>query len=459
MQSDLFISIATNFLSGVCTEATFIYIFYRLFGKNRSWNWILMATIIIDLIIIPATLILQLQFIFVGLGQVSVQGVNCLLNIFFFWIIERKESKKKVTVYIILAYFMWSASFHAIGGPINDIYWSILEKFEDHTMYFIGTIISASIAVVIISAVCYFDKRYNLCRIFYRLPEKVNTWPKIMLFFAAMVVLLSLTEIIERANLSVIVGLGFISIIYVVILMMFIYFRHASMLQEEKTQMQAEMLGQQEMYIQELESIQRSMRSFRHDYKNMMSSLYLQSREGNIEEIEKNIHGLIDDFDENIDRKMNLTVQMANIRISELKSLLYKKITEIQKKGIDFRMEVMYPVDETGMKPLDLSRVLGILLDNAIEAVEQVHGDISLVISSQADGVHIILDNTADQDVDISKIYEDGYSTKGSGRGTGLYSLREITANYENVNLMTECTNLRFIQRIDILNQSDQKIK
>ncbi|WP_237150024.1 hypothetical protein, partial [Metapseudomonas otitidis] len=74
MQSDLFISIAVNFLSGLCTEATFIYIFYRLFGKNRSWSWILTATIIIDLIIIPATLILQLQFIFVGLGQVSVQG-------------------------------------------------------------------------------------------------------------------------------------------------------------------------------------------------------------------------------------------------------------------------------------------------------------------------------------------------------------------------------------------------
>ena len=136
MQSDLFISIAVNFLSGLCTEATFIYIFYRLFGKNRSWSWILTATIIIDLIIIPATLILQLQFIFVGLGQVSVQGVNCLLNIFFFWIIERKESKKKVTVYIILAFFMWSASFHAIGGPINDIYWSIVENFGGHTIYF-----------------------------------------------------------------------------------------------------------------------------------------------------------------------------------------------------------------------------------------------------------------------------------------------------------------------------------
>ena len=179
-----------------------------------------------------------------------------------------------------------------------------------------------------------------------------------------------------------------------------------------------------------------------------------------MEEVEKNIHGLIDEFDENIDRKMNLTVQMANIRISEVKSLLYKKITEIQKKGIDFRMEVMYPVEETGMKPLDLSRVLGILLDNAVEAVEQVHGDISLVISAQADGVHIILDNMGRSRCRYSRRYmRMVIRPKGSGRGTGLYSLREITANYENVNLMTECTNLRFIQRIDILNKSDKKIK
>ena len=452
MQSDLLISIAANFLSGVCTEGTFIYIFYQLFGKKRSWNWILITTIIIDLIIIPVTVMLQLQFIFLGLGQISVQGLNCLLNIFFFWIIERKESKKKVTVYIILAYFMWSASFHAISGPINGIYWRIANNSKGHIMDYIGVIIGAGIALIIIGVVHYFDKRYKLCRIFYRLPEKVNSWLKIVLFFVAMIVLLSLTEIIERANLSVIVGLGFTSIIYVVILMMFIYFRRASILQEEKTQMQTEMLEQQEMYIQELESIQSSMRSFRHDYKNMMSSLYLQSCEGNMEEVEKNIHGLIDKFDENIDRKMNLTVQMANIRISELKSLLYKKITEIQKKGIDFRMEVMYPVEETSMKPIDLSRALGILIDNAIEAAEPVQGNISLVISAQADGVHIILDNTTDQDVDISKIYEDGYSTKGGGRGTGLPSLRKIMEKYPEASLMTEIKSGRFVQKILIAN-------
>lgn len=183
----------------------------------------------------------------------------------------------------------------------------------------------------------------------------------------------------------------------------------------------------------------------------MMSSLYLQSREGNIQEIEKNIHGLIDEFDENIDRKMNLTVQMANIRISEVKSLLYKKITEIQKKRMDFRMEVMYPVDETGMKPLDLSRALGILLDNAIEETEKTGGKISLVVSRQQDAVHIIVENTIEREVDLARIYEEGYSTKGSGRGNGLPGLRRILEKYPGASLMTECENGTFIQRLAIM--------
>ena len=100
------------------------------------------------------------------------------------------------------------------------------------------------------------------------------------------------------------------------------------------------------------------------------------------------------------------------------------------------------------MKPIDLSRALGILLDNAIEAVEHIQGDIFLVISAQANGIHIILDNTAEQDVDISKIYEDGYSTKGSGRGTGLPSLRKIMEKYPEASLMTEINNGRFVQKI-----------
>ena len=320
MQPGLFLQIIIMILQGICTEATFIYVFYLIFGKKRSWRWILPVAVIIELLLIPATYILQLQFIFVGLGQISSMAVNCFLNILIFLFIERKEERKKVCTYIILAFFVWAAAYIALAGIVyNDIIKSFVDGFIERTVY-ANLLLVAPAAVtcfIIAWAANFIDQKYSFHDVFKRI------------------------DIMERANLSTDQSLSFISVLYVIFIMMFLHLIRANIYQEQKTQMQTEMLGQQEMYIQELESIQSSMRSFRHDYKNMMSSLYLQSREGNMEEVEKNIHGLIDEFDENIDRKMNLTVQMANIRISEVKSLLYKKITEIQKKGIDFRMEVM----------------------------------------------------------------------------------------------------------------------
>lgn len=454
MQPDLFFRVIILILQGICTEATFIYLFYLIFGKKRSWRWILPVAVIIDLLIIPVTYILQLQFIFVGLGQISSMAVNCLLNILIFLFIEREEERKKVCTYIILAFFIWAAAYIALAGIINNaIIKSFVDGLKEFTVYanLLLVVPPAVTCLIIVWVANVIDQKYNFHDVFKRIGEKLDYWPRIIFSFIIMAVLLSLPDIMERANLSIDQSLSFISVLYVILVMMFIHLIRANILQEQKTQMQTEMLGQQKMYIQELESIQSSMRSFRHDYKNMMSSLYLQSREGNIQEIEKNIHGLIDEFDENIDRKMNLTVQMANIRISEVKSLLYKKITEIQKKRMDFRMEVMYPVDETGMKPLDLSRALGILLDNAIEETEKTGGKISLVVSRQQDAVHIIVENTIEREVDLARIYEEGYSTKGSGRGNGLTGLRRILQKYPGASLMTECENGMFIQRLAIM--------
>ena len=423
MQPGLFLQIIIMILQGICTEATFIYVFYLIFGKKRSWRWILPVAVIIELLLIPATYILQLQFIFVGLGQISSMAVNCFLNILIFLFIERKEERKKVCTYIILAFFVWAAAYIALAGIVyNDIIKSFVDGFIERTVY-ANLLLVAPAAVtcfIIAWAANFIDQKYSFHDVFKRIGEKLNYWPRILFCFIIMAVLLSLPDIMERANLSTDQSLSFISVLYVIFIMMFLHLIRANIYKEQKTQMQTEMLGQQEMYIQELESIQSSMRSFRHDYKNMMSSLYLQSREGNIEEIEKNIHGLIDDFDENIDWKMNLTVQMANIRISEV-------------------------------KPLDLSRALGILLDNAIEETEKTGGKISLVVSEQQDTVHIIVENTIEREVDLARIYEEGYSTKGSGRGTGLPGLRRILEKYPGASLMTECENWTFIQILAIM--------
>ena len=450
MELSNILSYISPFFESMSSEVSFIYLLYLFCGRKCPWKRIFLLAAVLVVLVIPLSLIMNWSFLW--LGQISYHGINILGNIVYFLVVERKHDRREMALYVIFSYFIWAIFYMLFIG--------ITESFVNLAIaaYGIGLrvfLIVIFIEVFINSALIVFatliERKYNVHLILERVIRRLRSWVIVILCMIAATLVLSITDIINYTGFSIWISTSIICLIFVLILVSFLHQIRARMFQEKKGKMQAELLGQQEMYIQELESIQSSMRSFRHDYKNMMSSLYLQSREGNIQEIEKNIHSLIDEFDENIDRKMNLTVQMANIRISEVKSLLYKKITEIQKKGIDFRMEVMYPVEETGMKPLDLSRALGILLDNAIEETEKTGGKISLVVSEQQDTVHIIVENTIEREVDLARIYEEGYSTKGSGRGTGLPGLRRILEKYPGASLMTECENGTFIQRLAIM--------
>ena len=444
----------TTIPQSICGTAVVLYIFYILLGEKPAWKNIVLYTAVSLVLSFPLYILLTLFILLSGFSYLMFNLMNIILHSLLILIVKWHEEHKKIIWYSELAYFIMTLPNMCVGGIINEVLsdFGITSSYTDIKGLIICSILQAVVCGGEICLVFALDRKYSLHSIAEYIRPGFQSWGKIFLFFIIMLLVTSAGELIARLEITTNTSTSLFMLIFCLVGLAGIHQTRIKMLQEKAHQTQAEMLEQQEMYIQELEGIQNSMRSFRHDYKNMMSSLYLQSREGNMEEVEKSIHGLIDEFDENIDRKMNLTVQMANIRISEVKSLLYQKITELQKKGIDFQMEVMYPVEETCMKPLDLSRALGILLDNAIEAVEQVQGDISLVISAQTDGVHIILDNTTDQDVDISKIYEDGYSTKGSGRGTGLPSLRKIMEKYPEASLMTEIKSGRFIQKISILN-------
>ena len=443
----------TTIPQSICGTAVVLYIFYILLGEKPAWKNIVLYTAVSLVLSFPLYILLTLFILLSGLSYLMFNLMNIILHSLLILIVKWHEEHKKIIWYSELAYFIMTLPNMCVGGIINEVLsgFGITSSYTDIKGLIICSILQAVVCGGEICLVLALDRKYSLHSIAEYIRPGFQSWGKIFLFFIIMLLVTSAGELIARLEITTNTSTSLFMLIFCLVGLAGIHQTRIKMLQEKAHQTQAEMLEQQEMYIQELEGIQNSMRSFRHDYKNMMSSLYLQSREGNMEEVEKNIHGLIDEFDENIDRKMNLTVQMANIRISEVKSLLYKKITEIQKKGIDFRMEVMYPVEETGMKPLDLSRALGILLDNAIEETEKTGGKISLVVSEQQDIVHIIVENTIEQEVDLSRIYEEGYSTKGSGRGNGLPGLRKILQKYPGASLMTECENGTFIQRLAIM--------
>lgn len=217
---------------------------------------------------------------------------------------------------------------------------------------------------------------------------------------------------------------------------------------EEKARNAQAALAWQDTYNRTLEDLQKELRNFRHDYKNMLSSLLLKAEDGTMDPA--GLSDLFLDFDTHIAEKMKLSTQLSNIGIIETKSLLMNKLTLISSRKLPVTFEVLYPFDHVNMPLIDFNRCLGILLDNAIEEVSAHGGDLSIILLKEEKDLLVMIENSISHDVDIDALYEDGYSTKGKSRGIGLSSYRAIIEKYDHVYGSTLCRNGRFLQELRI---------
>ena len=246
-------------------------------------------------------------------------------------------------------------------------------------------------------------------------------------------------------------------------------------MQTRRIQEQQMHLRQQELYIQNLESVQRDVRIFRHDFKNRMAGAALQADEGNLQAVQEFITEVTGEFERKVGEKIFQTAQLGNIQIAELKGLLAVKAAEMQRREIPFRLEAAAPVTQTAIPAGELCRAAGILLDNAAEETEaflrkrEADGKrrhetfsnrddlgkysgigVTALFCADETGVSILVKNPARSQVPLSQIWKEGYSTKGSGRGMGLTSYRQIVESYEHVSSMTYQEDGFFVEELKI---------
>ena len=246
-----------------------------------------------------------------------------------------------------------------------------------------------------------------------------------------------------------------VSLLY--LLIVFIIFGYAGRQEMQKKQIQTQQISmqQQNAYIESLEKLQSEMRRFRHDYKNMMSGMYLQAKEGNMEAVQNFIQDMTIDFDYQVGEQIRRLTQLGNIHMLEVKGLLLGKIEKMQQEQISCELEVLRPFDRTRLRTTDLCRCLGILIDNAIDEVQgkkdkKPKPQIHIMISSQEECTTFQVRNPLYSSIDFHKIWQQGYSTRGADRGIGLASYKSILQHYENVFSLTTVRDGYFIQELKI---------
>lgn len=138
-------------------------------------------------------------------------------------------------------------------------------------------------------------------------------------------------------------------------------------------------------------------------------------------------------------------------------SLLASKYHKADELGIKIHLEVFLNLNELNMKIYEFTRVLGILMDNAIEATNECNEkiiNVEIRKESNRNRQILIIENTyMEKNVDIDKIFEKGYSSKPSNTGLGLWEVRQIMKKNKNLNLYTTKNDKFFIQQLEMYNK------
>ena len=149
-------------------------------------------------------------------------------------------------------------------------------------------------------------------------------------------------------------------------------------------------------------------------------------------------------------------IQLINpISINEpsIYNILSSKHKNIVKNNINFDFYSAINYKSLSVPSYELSKILGILLDNAIDAaLLSEEKEITLACKNLKNGFcQITLKNSyINKDVNIQKIYEKGYSSKKVKSGLGLWEVSKIIEKFPNMMLSTEKDNDYFTQILQI---------
>lgn len=205
-------------------------------------------------------------------------------------------------------------------------------------------------------------------------------------------------------------------------------------------------------YVTQIEELYQNIRVFRHDFANVMVSLSGYIEENDMEGLKKYYDKQIFPISNLLNKEKDAVTKLHNLEIIELKSLISVKINYALSLKIEVNLEIVEKIDKINMKSLDLVRIIGILLDNAIEACQECEKpSFGLSIIKMDKDITFIIKNTyVKQAIDYSKLGSLGISSKGERRGTGLYNIKSITNTYDNVIMDTEYDESYFTQLLEI---------
>ena len=358
-------------------------------------------------------------------------------------------NKIRVRIFNILIIILYITVLIKISEMVT-AFLSIFIHIKPELINFIDLLIYCMLAVIITKKV-----KINLDIIFIKEYRKIHIFLlSIIIFILIFYNYLSIYSLLGKEDIA----LYYMTIITISVF--FILFSSITYNLVKNTKIKSEVksenqkLEQQKKYILALEKNNNEIRKFKHDFNNIILGLdgYINNDDFDKEKLKKYFNSAIMNFNNNIELNDIVIAKLNSIKVSSLKSLITNKVFMAQNNNIDVDINIQGEITDFYTDEMQLSRVLGVLLDNAIEASLEVTDDkkidINIIQIDKTTDIQIsnTFNNTGTPIADFNK---EGFSTKGTNRGLGLSSAHEI-ANKLNMLLNTEIDGNTFIQILTI---------
>lgn len=371
----------------------FFYVLSLVFGQRLDFNVKTTVTILINLTIV--TIANE------GIVPISCIGFMYIVSLIYVFIEYNGGAIKKI-MYFFFAIVIVLAMQLLLSGIVVQVFTGKVGEAEQALM------------VNIMAIACVLFIRKAIKRI--RWNDFVDTlirYRSVVIIFIAQVVILLLSVKVKK-QIDLFYGLGIISFSAAISVLVWNLFYERSKIENMKKENYIAQL-----YNNEFEKMIADIRTKQHNYDNHINALAGLSHNGH-EETEE----IIEEYRREI-KKENRFVRILQCNSSPIIiGFLYNKFCDAERRNIQIEEHIVIEHAECKLSQYKIIEILGILIDNALEDTEK-RDDRRIVyfeMLERKDNVEITIKNYHEyvKNKQIEKFFEEGYSTKGPGRGIGL---------------------------------------
>lgn len=414
-----------------------LYTFGRIIIVNRRHK-----NIMIDVLILLGFILLNILVFKYTTGTIKTI-ITCLLySSLFFSIFKIKLSKSVFTsiVYVILLVIpdllILSTAIYILGIS-KEYYYSVIAS---------GLIGNLSVLLIMI-LLTYIIRKPLRKLMKYKLSEnkKIVVISVLAIIFTAIFFYKFATG--YKMNQDVII---YLIAMFAFIVILFTLFRQR-MDNEKVSKKYDELLDVMKNYESDIEE----QRTLRHETKNEFATIKckLQDKEDNKTIIEY-IDSVIGEKGKASSTKYS---KFKYLPSNGLKGFFYYKFIEAEKKGINVSINISKQIENSFLKDIDtkdfkdLARIVGVYLDNAIEASSTSEDKkLGIEMCLIKEKIELIITNTFNNEINLDKIGKESFSTKGKHRGHGLLLVNKILSENNMFEAKNEIRDNIYIQSLKI---------